>query len=284
MAIELATKYEKYVDEEFSTESKTSLVTNQDFSFEGANTVKVYKVSTSPMNDYGRDGAAEGTISRYGAVESLDATTESFTVRNDRSFTFVIDALDQDETGQVLEAATALARQTREVIIPEIDTYTLGVMCNGAGTKPTAAEITSENIYDMILEGSSVLDNAEVPETGRVLLVTPDTYRLLKQNKEAAMDGTEIGAAQRMLGCIALLDGMIIMKVPANRLPKDFGFLIAHPCATVTPMKLASYRIHQDPPGISGELVEGRVVYDAFVLDNKAKALYYQTVKAATQA
>lgn len=280
MAIELATKYSEYVDEKFSTESKTSLVTNQDFSFEGAGTVKVYKVSTGTMHDYGRNGAAEGDISRYGAIESLDTTTESFTVKKDRSFTFVIDAMDQDETAQVLEAASALARQTREVVIPEVDTYTLSVMCAGAGTKPAAAALTSENIYDKILEGSAVLDNAEVPEIGRVLLVTPDTYRLLKQNKEVSMDGSEIGAAQRMLGVIALLDGMIVLRVPATRLPKDFGFMIAHPCATVTPMKLASYRIHQDPPGISGELVEGRIVYDAFVLDNKAKAIYYQAVTA----
>ena len=40
--------------------------------------------------------------------------------------------------------------------------------------------------------------------------------------------------------------------------------------------KLQDYRIHSDPPGISGSLVEGRVVYDAFVLQNKAKAIYYQ--------
>ena len=36
-----------------------------------------------------------------------------------------------------------------------------------------------------------------------------------------------------------------------------------------------------NPPGISGALVEGRICYDAFVLDNKAKALYYQAQPAA---
>ena len=44
------------------------------------------------------------------------------------------------------------------------------------------------------------------------------------------------------------------------------------------PAKLEDYKIHQDPPGISGSLVEGRVNYDAFVLDNKKSALYYQAV------
>ena len=43
-------------------------------------------------------------------------------------------------------------------------------------------------------------------------------------------------------------------------------------------MKLEDYKVHTDPPGISGSLVEGRIVYDAFVLDNKAKAIYYQAI------
>ena len=60
------------------------------------------------------------------------------------------------------------------------------------------------------------------------------------------------------------------------RLPEAFGFLGAHPCATVAPTKLESYNVHTNPPGISGSLVEGRIVYDAFILENKAKALYYQ--------
>lgn len=52
--------------------------------------------------------------------------------------------------------------------------------------------------------------------------------------------------------------------------------MLAHPCATVAPVKLEDYTIHENPPGISGSLVEGRICYDAFVLDNKVKAIYYQ--------
>ena len=57
--------------------------------------------------------------------------------------------------------------------------------------------------------------------------------------------------------------------------------MIAHPVATVAPTKLEDYKAHQDPPGISGELVEGRICYDAFVLENKAKAIYYQAQPTA---
>ena len=274
MAINLATKFLPYVDENFATESKKSLLTNQDFEFTGAKTVKVYKVSTATMNDYDRAGETENW-SRYGAVQGLDATTEEMTISKDRSFTFAIDKLDTDETAQQLAAATALERQIREVVIPEVDTYTYGVMCTKAGTKPTALELTKDNIYDSIILANKVLDDNEVPETGRFLIVTPDTYLLMKKSADITME-TEIGQDMKIRGVIGNLDGAVVIKVPAKRLPSKFGFMIGHPSATVAPTKLADYKIHEDAPGISGSLVEGRISYDAFVLDNKTKALYYQ--------
>ena len=281
MAINLATKFLPYVDEKFSTESKKSLLTNQDFEWTGAHTVKVYKVSTSQMNDYKRNTPEGTTGSRYGEVKDLDATTEEFTLKKDRSFTFVIDKLDQDETVQNVQAASALERQTREVVIPEVDTYTYSVMCSKAGQKAEPKVLTKTNIYTEIIAGNNALDNAEVPETGRVIVVTPDVHVLMKQCKDITME-TDIGNDLRIKGVIAMLDGAVVIKVPANRLPKNFGFMVAHPCATVAPVKLETFNVHQNPPGISGALVEGRIVYDAFVLDNKKSALYVQMMPAST--
>lgn len=51
MAINLVTKFQPYTDEQFSTESKKALVTNQDLTWTGAHTIKVYKVTTSGMGD-----------------------------------------------------------------------------------------------------------------------------------------------------------------------------------------------------------------------------------------
>ena len=145
-------------------------------------------------------------------------------------------------------------------------------MAKGAGTKPEALALTSENIYTEILKASNTLDNAEVPETERCIVVTPDVYQLMKQSKEITME-TDIGNDMRLKGVVSNLDGASVVKVPANRLPKKFGFMMLHPCATVAPTKLEDYKTHQDPPGISGDLVEGRICYDAFVLENKAKAI-----------
>ena len=282
MSVDLVAKFSPYVDEQFKAESKLNLLTNDDIDWTGAHTVRVYKVTTPRTYDYDRDGSTltDGKWSRYGPVAGLDATTEELTLKKDRSFTFAIDKMDEDETGDVLNAAVALARQIKEVVIPEVDTYTYGVMCAGAGTKPAAMVLTSDNIYDSILAGNSALDDAEVSETNRVLMVTPAVYKLMKRNPDITME-TDIGQEQRQLGVIGMLDGCSVIKVPANRVPEDFGFMIAHPSATVAPVKLEEYKIHIDPPGLSGNLVEGRVCYDAFVLDNKKNGIYYQSIESA---
>lgn len=276
MAIDLATQFLPYVDEQFKAESKRQVITNNDFEFTGAHSVKVYKVTTSAMNDYDREGKGSN-YSRYGQIQGLDATTEEFPLKRDRSFTFAIDKLDVDETKASLEAAAALARQLREVVIPEVDTYVYGKVVAGAGTTETDA-LTDKNVYDAILKATEVLDAAEVPETNRVLLVTPDTYTIMKKNASIVM-ATDVGQDMRKLGIIGMLDGAAIIKVPKNRLPEDVNFVLVHPSATVAPVKLSDYKIHQDPPGISGDLVEGRIAYDAFVLENKTKGIYVHKAK-----
>lgn len=276
MTTELITKYSNIVDEKMVTEGKTGLITNSIFDFTGAKTVKVYKVTSAPMGDYDRNGT-QTDLKRYGEAKDLEATTQDMTIKRDRAFTYVIDKLDEDETG-VLTPGFTMDRQLQEVIIPEIDTYVINEMIKGAGTKSEPEELTSDNIYDKILEATEALDDAEVPETNRYLLVTPKTNKLLKQSKDFLMS-TDIAQQDRIQGVIAMVDGLTVIKVPKARVPKDFGFMMCHPVATVAPVKLLDLKIHENPPGVSGSLVEGRVVYDAFVADNKKNAIYYKPVK-----
>lgn len=282
MSIELTKKYAPYTDELFKAESKKELLTNTDFDWSGAHTVAVWKVSTVGLNNYARnryedDENSTTSLSRFGELHDLNAQTEELLLKNDKSFIFNIDKLDEDETAGQVAAATALARQLREVVVPEVDKYTYDVMVAGAGTKADATTLTKENIYSFILVASETLDNYEVPETERVLLLTPSVYTLLKQAVE--FDHTEVGAELKLNGVIAFLDGMKVVKVPANRLPEKFGFMIAHPSATVAPVKLEDYGTHEDTPLSSGTIVTGRIVYDAFVLDNKKTGIYYQPIE-----
>lgn len=157
--MDLAVKYSAKVDERFAEESKTSLVVNNDYDFVGAHSIAVYSVSTAPLNDYDRNPSAGG-LSRYGTVKDLNATKTEFPMEKDKSFTFSIDKMDEDETLGALNAGSALAREISEVIIPEVDKYTYGKIIAGAGTSITET-ITSSNAYTSIVTANETLDESK---------------------------------------------------------------------------------------------------------------------------
>ena len=107
----------------------------------------------------------------------------------------------------------------------------------------------------------------------RVCVCTPTFAKLLKQDKNAVLE-TEIGQAMRIKGVIAEMDGLVIQKVISALLPENTNFIIANKVATTQAIKLAEYKINNDPQGISGSLVEGRIYYTAFVRNNKRNAIY----------
>lgn len=276
MANELTTIYAPKTDELFKAESKMSLLTNTDYNWDGAHAIRLWKISTAKMNDYARNKTEEDNqISRYGSLLDLGTQTEILTLSKDRSFIFNIDKLDFDETNEQLEAGSALARQLREVVVPEVDKHVYDKMAAGAGKKVTKA-LTKADVYTAILAGSEYMDDKEVPDTERVLVVTPATYTLLKQATE--FDNTDVGADMKLRGVVGYLDGMAVVRVPASRLPQSFGFMIAHPSACTAPVKLNDFNVHHNTPLSSGDVVTGRIVYDAFVLDNKKDGIYYHAI------
>ena len=177
----------------------------------------------------------------------------------------------------VLDAGKAVSRQLREVIVPEYDTYVFATLAKAASdnshTDATAA--TKENAYSLFLNAQEALGNANVPDKGRVAFCSYKYANLLKQDSAFMKYGNQ---SQEMVikGILGECDGTKIVKVPASRLPAGCDFILTHPIAATAPKQLEEYKIHDNPPGVSGWLVEGRFIYDCFVLNEKADAIFYQ--------
>lgn len=271
MAVNLASKYSKKVDERFSLLSVTENIgLNKDYDWNGVKTVTVYNIDTATMNNYTRSG-----ISRYGNPAELDDTKTDYTLSKDRSFTFTIDRGNYTEQLMVKEAGKALARQIKEVVVPEIDIYRLNAWATAAAANSHVATqaITNENAYSYFLNAQEALDEDKVPQTGRICYVTPKFYNLLKQDDSFIKVGD---LSQKMLinGQVGEVDGVRIIKIPSSYLPSNTAFLLIWPKCSVSPKKLEDYKTHDNPPGINGWLVEGRVIYDAFVLNAKKDAIF----------
>ncbi|WP_238473763.1 hypothetical protein [Paenisporosarcina cavernae] len=151
MVVNLASKYEKKVDERFKLKSLTEAAVNHEYDWNGVDTIKVYSVPTVGMNDYVKTGT-----SRYGSAAELDNTVQTMLLTRDRSFTFTIDKANEQDTNGTMAAGKALARQVDEVIVPEIDVYRLATMSAAAVANghTTTAAVTSSNAYSSVLDGT----------------------------------------------------------------------------------------------------------------------------------
>ena len=274
MAINYASKYAQKIDEKFSTEALTDQAVNKDYDFVGVKTVNVYSIPTAQMNDYSRTGDK-----RYGTPSELQNTVQELTLSKDRSFTFSIDRGNHDDTQMSSAAGEALQRQLREVVIPEIDKYRLGKM---AATASANADITSSNAYDAFLDGTTAMINAMVPLEDCNAFVSGDFYKCIKKDSSFVKNG-DLSQTMLSKGQVGMVDGVKIIVVPDSLMPENVNFIIAAKSATVSPVKLSEYKIHDNPPGINGWLVEGRVYYDAFILNNKSTGIYVHKKAVNTQ-
>ncbi|MFS9204467.1 N4-gp56 family major capsid protein [Streptococcus parasanguinis] len=271
MTINYASKFDTKVDERFAKEALSTGIINQDFDFTGVDTVKVYSIPTTAMNDYALTGNT-----RYGTAAELENNVQTLTLTKDRSFTFTIDKRSVQDTMGTLEAGKALARQLVEVVVPEVDKYRFAKVVAGAdadGGHVKTGAVTKNNAYEAVLDGQVKLTDAFVPEEGRKLHVSPEFYKLIKLDP-SFVKNSDLGQEVAFKGQVGAIDGLPVILTPTSRLPENVAFIIAHPIATTSPVKLEDYKIHDNPPGINGYLVEGRIRYDAFVLDSKKKAIY----------
>lgn len=267
----LASKYAKKVDERFATRSQAALALNHDYEFDGVHAVNIYSIPTVPMNNYTRSGT-----NRYGTPTDLQNNVQTVLMNRDRSFTFAIDRGDKIQSQYVMDAARALARQIKEVVIPEYDTYAFHKLCKAAWDHGAKASTSPDktNAYKLFLNAQESLSDHYVPEAGRVCFCTYAYANLLKQDA-AFMPASERTKKQLDQGVIGEVDGCRVVKVPKSKLPAGTDFLLAHRSAACGPRQLTDYRTHANPVGISGWVVEGRLIYDVFVLDQKIDALYF---------
>lgn len=269
MTINYASTFDAKVDERFTKEALSTGIINNDFDFTGVDTVKVFSIPTAGMNDYSLTGNT-----RYGTAAELGNNVQTLTLTKDRSFTFTIDKRSVQDTMGVMEAGKALARQLSEVVIPEVDKYRFAKVVAGADTDHVkTGAITKANAYEAVLDAQVKLTDALVPVEGRKLHVSPEFYKLIKLDS-AFIKNSDLGQEIALKGQVGEIDGMPVILTPSSRLPENVAFFVAHPVATTSPVKLEDYKIHDNPPGINGYLIEGRVRYDAFVLENKKKAIY----------
>lgn len=266
--INFAEKYADIVDERFYQESLTQNAFNNDLDFTGVNTVNVYSLPTAPMNDYNMSGS-----NRYGTPDELGDTVQTFTLTQDRSFTFTIDRRNYTDTMMVKEAGRALARQLSEVVIPEVDMYRIAKLVAGAGTTSAATAITSGNAYENFLVGVGTLRDNKAPLAGTFAYISNNFFRYIRLD-QSFIQASDVAQNMLVNGQVGMIENIPLIYVPTSYMPAGTEFILTNRIAAWATQKIADYRIHENPPGLNGQLIEGRIYHDCGIFKNKAPAIY----------
>lgn len=267
MAQNMATKYSPKVSERLHSTSIVKDVTNKNYDWVGVETIKVYSISNMTMNDYTRS-----SDNRYGSPDEIATTLQTFTLAQDRSFTGTIDRLNSDQSMKVTKAGSVLARQVREVIVPEVNAYVLQTIVT-AGEAASRDDIASDaattasNAWtDFLLLQADISDNLG-KQNGRVAVMTASYYNFLKQG--GFVLDSDSAYRDRKSGNLGTVDGCKVVIHTSAEMPANTNLIITHADVCIFADVLTDYVTTVNPKGINGTLIEGRHSYDAFVDVNK---------------
>ena len=250
MAIYLHEKYAKQIQQGFSKESIIAGLLSNEYDFSGVKTVKISTLQTVAMGNYTRSGT-----SRYGTPEEMQDTLQEMTLTQDKAFALTIDKGNNLDQQGIKAAGRALALQIKERAVPTMDAYVLDRLANMAGKiAGSGTAISASNVVDRISTGTVYLDDAEVPDSNRTLLVSATTYKNLRLSDEF-LNVDKLAEKSLVKGQVGVYDNMRVVKVPAGRWPSGVNFMIVYKNSGCAPVKLNDTKLHKDPPGISGRMI-----------------------------
>ncbi|MHC3391302.1 N4-gp56 family major capsid protein [Streptomyces lavendulocolor] len=174
-------------------------------------------------------GLAEPTIGTYTphvdiVIEDVDDTDSTLVIDQSKYFAFEVDDIEKRQAlngGKVLtEQARKAAYKLRDVA----DQYVAGIMAAGIDAGNLVAEKTintAAGAYDQLVDLGVILDNDNVPEEGRWVIVTPAFYGLLLKDSRFIAAGDAQGAQVRTNGIVGQAAGFTIHKT--NNAPNGPG-------------------------------------------------------------
>lgn len=251
----------------------------------GANTIQIPTISTTGRVDGDRD-----TIST--ATRNYNNQWETKTLTNHRKWSTLVHPMDIDETNYVATIQNITQVFNEEQKFPEMDAYLVSKVYadwTAVGKTADSTEITVDNILQLFDDYMTEMDDKNVPASGRILYVTPQVNKILKQAKEISrfvMNGEN--AISR---AVRSLDEVKIETVPSVLMKtvydftegwqpgvgaKQINMFLVHPSAVITPEKYVFAQL--DPPSA---LSEGKYVYfeesydDVFILNKRIDAIMF---------
>jgi hypothetical protein len=220
--LELAKIYTAELDEAIVADAVTGFMeaNADDLKYNGGNEIKIPKVTMDGLGDYDRaTGYAPGSIT---------STYETHTLTQDRGRSFMLDAMDIDETNFALEGIKRLNSFQKNHVAPEIDAYRISKIATvaiaadkaGFGYVPAVDTILSQLKNDIAEIQDVVGDSTEL-----IVMMSRPALAVLEQADNVSRflqaDVMKKGTIETR---VKSLDGIPIVAVPSSRMKTAFAF------------------------------------------------------------
>ena len=262
----------------------TNLV-NRDYEGVIANqgdTVHINSIGAVTVKDYTRN-------SNITDPEILTTADQTLEIDQAKYFNFQVDDVDKAQiSGEIID--TAMGRSAY-ALADVSDAFLLKTIASGVasankiGAKATLTALTASNVYENIVKMRTLLDKANVPTTGRTIVVPPEVYALLLLDDRFAKSGSDSGQNALLNGQVGRVAGFTVFM--SNNVKTGTGtdnghtpyFEITAQVETATTyaeqiIKTEGYRMESR----FADGVKGLHVYGAKVTDGSQIAAMYCSV------
>ena len=278
MAIYLTEQYAKAVEKLYTHTSFLRPHCKAHVDMIGKKTCKVYQILTSDLNDYKREGA-----NRYGTPNDVQDIVNEYTITQDKAFTAIVDKGDGSQQAISNKAGQYLRQQISEKCVPTGDKYGFSRIARFGHIQGVSAAPTKSDIVSTVYDAAAYMDDHYVPDNDRILFVRVSDYKkIILSDEWIKLDN--LAGKQLPTGTVGQIAGFTVVKVPDRLFPTDVYMIAIHEQALAFPYTIDDTKIHQDPPGVSGALIEGRQIYDLFVLSSRADSVVVIGKDASQQA
>ncbi|PEB52452.1 capsid protein [Bacillus sp. AFS098217] len=291
MAKNYAHDYQQGLQQKFSTGLSFAELyntpNNQSVKWTGPKTIQIPRITVGGYTDVDRD-----VVGNY--TRRADNDWEPKTIAHDREFKTLVDPQDIDETNMALSIVNITRVFNSEQKFPEMDKYMASKLYSeftGAGKTANATALTADTVLSTFDDFMMEMDDSEVPQEGRILYVTPQVNKLLKQAKEIQrmlVLNTNNGTANRN---IYDLDAVTIKVVPSSRMKTAYNFtngavpdvaakqinmILVHPLSVISPQKYDFVDLDEPTAATAGKyLYYERKYWDVFAIQKKVDGIKF---------
>lgn len=195
--------FSKLLQAKFYKQSVLPAISNTDYEGEISGQGEKVVIRTVPavtINDYA------------GSITTQELTTAKVELLIDKAkyYSFKVDdVLAAQADISLLEAASGDASEGMRVAV---ETDVLANVATGATTTGSQTTITASNILTSILSMSTALDNLNIPEEGRFIVLSPEFVSLLKQSelRQAYLTGDDTSPLRN--GKVGMVDRFTVYQ------------------------------------------------------------------------